>query len=109
MEAKTPKEFLEKVLPTKFKPDKAEGFEAIAQVNLAGAMGGNWTITVKNRKIDTKEGVAASPDITLKMADTDFVALVNGKLNAITAFMTGKLEFTGSMATGLRLLDMGFV
>jgi putative sterol carrier protein len=109
LEAKTPKEFFEKILPTKFKPDKAEGFDAVAQVNLAGANGGNWIITVKNHKIDAKEGVAANPDITLKMADTDFVTLVNGKLNAVTAFMTGKLEFNGSMATGLKLLDMGFM
>jgi putative sterol carrier protein len=109
LEIKTPKEFFEKILPTKFKPDKAEGFNAVAQVNLTGAMGGNWIITVKNQKIDTKEGVDANPDITLKMTDMDFVALVNGKLNAVTAFMTGKLEFNGSMSTGLKLLDMGFM
>ena len=109
MEAKTPKEFFEKILPTKFKQDKAEGFDAVAQVNLAGANGGNWIITIKNHKIDTEEGVAAKPDITLKMADADFVALVNGKLNAVTAFTTGKLEFNGSMAIGLKLLDMGFM
>jgi putative sterol carrier protein len=109
LEAKTPKEFFENVLPTKFKPDKAEGFDAIAQVNLTGATGGNWVITVKNRKMDAKEGVAANPNITLRMADADFMALVNGKLDAVTAFMTGKLEFNGSMATGLRLMDMGFI
>jgi putative sterol carrier protein len=109
LETKTPKEFFEKILLTKFKPDKAEGFEAVAQVNLTGPLGGNWIITVKNGKIETKEGIAANPDITLKMLDTDFMALVNGKLNAVTAFMTGKLEFNGSMATGLRLLDMGFM
>jgi len=109
MEARTPKEFFEKVLPTKFKPDKAEGFEAVAQANITGANGGNWIITVKNQKIYVKEGVDPHPDITLKMADTDFVALVNGKLNAVTAFMTGKLEFAGSMGTGLKLLDMGFM
>jgi len=109
VEVRTPKEFFEKVLPAKFKPEKAKGFEAVAQVNVVGVNGGNWIITVKNQKIDTKEGVDSKPDITLKMADTDFVALVNGKLNALTAFMTGKLEFAGSMSTGLRLLDMGFM
>jgi putative sterol carrier protein len=62
----------------------------------------------KNHKIDAKEGVAAHPNIMLKMADTNFVAMVNGKLKPVTAFMTGKLEFNGSTTTGLRLLDMGF-
>lgn len=109
MEVKTPEEFFENVLPTKFKPDKAKDFEAVAQVNIAGTNGGNWIITIKNQKIDTKEGVAPSPAITLKMTDTDFVDLVNGRLNAVNAFMTGKLEFNGSIATGLKLLDMGFM
>jgi putative sterol carrier protein len=109
MEVKTPKHFFEEVLPTKFNPDKSKGFESVAQVNIAGPNGGQWIITIKNQKIDTKEGTAPKPDITLKMTDTDFVALVNRKLNAVTAFMTGKLEFSGSMAAGLKLLDMGFM
>ena len=109
MEVKTPREFFEKILPTKFKPDNSQSFEAVAQVNIAGADGGNWIITVKNQKIDAREGIDPNPNITLKMADTDFVAMVNGKLSPVTAFMTGKLEFTGSMSTGLKLLDMGFM
>jgi len=109
LEVKTPEEFFEKALPTKFKPEKAKGFEAVAQVNITGTDGGHWIIKVKNQKIETKEGVAPSPAITLKMKDTDFIDLINGKLNAVNAFMTGKLEFTGSIATGLKLLDMGFI
>lgn len=109
MEVKTPKEFFEKVLPTKFNPEKAKNFEAAAQVDLAGTNGGKWIITIKNQKLQAKEGVDLSPAITLKMIDKDFVDLVNGKLNAVNAFMTGKLEFNGSMAIGLKLLDMGFM
>jgi len=109
LEVKTPKEFFEKVLPSKFNPDKAKSFEAVAQVNIAGANGGNWIVTIKNQKIETKEGIAPTPAITLRMMDKDFVDLVNDKLNAVNAFMTGKLEFNGSIAAGLRLLDMGFI
>jgi hypothetical protein len=50
LEVKTPKEFFEKTLPTKFNPDKAKGFEAVAQVNITGADGGNWIIIIKNEK-----------------------------------------------------------
>ena len=109
MEASTPKEFFEKNLPARFKPDKAKGFQAVAQASISGPSGGQWTITIRDQKIETKEGAAPKPDITFKMADRDFMDLVNGKLNAVTAFMTGKLEFNGNMATALRLLDMGFM
>jgi putative sterol carrier protein len=109
VEVKTPKEFFEEVLPTRFNSDKAVDFEAVAQVNLTGSNGGHWTITVKDQKIEIVEGDAPSPAIILKMKDTDFIDMVNGKLSAVNAFMTGKLEFNGSMATGLKLFDMGFV
>jgi putative sterol carrier protein len=35
--------------------------------------------------------------------------LVNGKLNAIGAFMAGKIEFKGSMSLGLKLIDLGIM
>lgn len=109
MEIRTPQEFFENVLPTKFKADKAKDFAATAQVDLTGPEGGQWIITIKDQKLQTAKGVAPKPDITLKMKDTDFVALVNSQLNAVQAFMTGRLEFQGSMAKGLKLLDMGFI
>jgi hypothetical protein len=48
MEVKTPKEFFEKVLPTKFNPDKAKDFEAVFQVDITGTNGGHWIITIRN-------------------------------------------------------------
>ena len=76
------RKLLKNFLRMSFQPNsnQAEGLYLAAQVDLAGAMGGNWIITVENQKIFTKQGIAANPDITLKMTDTDFVALVNGKL-----------------------------
>gem|GEM_PF-246493 len=109
MDVKTPQEFFEEVLPAKFKADKAKNFTATAQVDITGPEGGQWAITIKDQKLQTAKGVVPKPDITLKMKDADFVALVNSQLNAVQAFMTGKLEFQGSMAKGLKLLDMGFI
>jgi len=105
---KTPKEFLEKALSTKFNPDKAKGFEAVAQVNITGTDGGNWIITTKKPENRNKRW---SRRLARHHAQNEGhgVDLVNGKLNAVNAFMTGKLEFNGSMAIGLKLLDMGFM
>jgi hypothetical protein len=36
MEVKSPEEFFEKQLPTRFKPDKATGIDTIIQVSLSG-------------------------------------------------------------------------
>jgi putative sterol carrier protein len=109
MEAKTPEEFFQNVLRTKFKPDQAKDFSGVAQADIEGPEGGKWIITIKDGKLDVKKGVAENADITLKMKDTDFMSLINGNLNPVKAFMTGKLEFQGSMSKGLKLLDMGIL
>jgi len=109
MEAKTPREFFEKILPSKFSPEKAKGLQAVAQVNITGAGSGNWIITIANQKMEIREGLAPSADVTLKTTDKDFLEIVNHRLDAVTAFMTGRLEFNGSIATGLKLLNMGFM
>jgi putative sterol carrier protein len=106
MNVKTPREFFEKILPEKFDPAKVGNLNAVIQMNLTGPNGGDWTIAVKDQKMVIKEGNDLSPGISVKMADTDFVDLVNGKLNAASAFMSGKIQFKGSMSLGLKLVDM---
>jgi len=109
MNIKTPREFFEKTLPEKFEPAKAGNLDAVIQMNLTGPNGGDWTITVKDQKMVIKEGNEQSPGISVKMADVDFVDLMNGKLNAVSAFMSGKIQFKGSMSLGLKLIDMGIL
>jgi len=109
MEVKTPKEFFETVLPSRFKPEKAKGIDVIAQVNLNGPNGGDWTVTIKDQKINVQNGVHPSPKLTIGMTDTDFLDLVNDKLSAQKAFFTGKIKFKGDIALALKLRDTGFL
>ena len=109
MEAQTPQEFFQKILPTKFKPEKAEGVDVVAQLNVSGPEGGNWTVTVKDQKLQVTEGVHESPNLTLKMSPNDFMDMVNGKLSAEKAFFTGRVQFKGNISIALKLRDAGFL
>ena len=109
MEAKTPKEFLEKILPTRFNPNKAAGIDVVAQLNLTGTDGGNWVVTIKDQKLQVKEGIAPSPTLILKVAKNDFMDIVNGKLGAESAFFSGKIHFEGSLSLVLKLRDAGIL
>ena len=109
MEAKTPKDFFEKMLPNRFKPDKAVGIEVTVQVNIAGPNGGNWVVTIKNQQLEIEEGSNPSPTLSLEMAETDFVELINRKMSGEKAFLTGKLRFKGNMALALKLRETGFL
>jgi putative sterol carrier protein len=109
MEAKTPKEFFEKDLPTRFKPDKAAGIDVIAQLNLTGINRGEWVITIRDQKLQVTEGTHPAPSLTLKIAENDFMDIVNGKLSAEKAFFTGKIQFKGNISMALKLKDAGFL
>jgi putative sterol carrier protein len=109
MEAKTPKEFFEKILPARFKPEKARGIDVTAQVNLTGPNGGEWIVEIKEQKIAIREGTDPSPTLTIGMAEADFIDLVNDKLSAQKAFFTGKIKFKGDITLALKLRDAGFL
>ena len=108
-EAKTPKDFFEKVLPSRFKPDKAADIDVTVQVKITGSNGGNWAVTIKNQKLDIKEGTHPSPTLSLEIAETDYIDLINGKISGEKAFLTGKLRFKGNIALALKLRETGFL
>lgn len=52
------------------------------------------------------EGVADAPSVTIAMDAVDFVAMIRGELNAVTAFMTGRVRLSGDMMLAMRLPDL---
>ena len=109
METNTPKDFFEKALPARFKPEKSAGIDVVAQINVTGPEGGNWTVAVKDQKVQIMEGTHPSPSLTLKMNEKDFMDLVNGRLSAEKAFFTGRVQFKGNISVALKLRDAGFL
>ena len=109
MEVKTPSEFFKKVLPARFKPEKTKGIDVIAQVNIDCSNGGEWTVTIRDQRMEVAEGTHQSPALVIGMAEADFLDLVNGKLSSEKAFFTGKIKFKGNITVALRLRDAGFL
>ena len=108
-EVKTPKDFFEKILPNKFKPEKAAGINVTVQVNITGPNGGDWVVTIKNQQLKVEEGTHPSPTLELKIAETDYMDLVNGKMSGEKAFITGRLRFKGNIGLALKLRETGFI
>ncbi|MBI5958378.1 MAG: SCP2 sterol-binding domain-containing protein [Chloroflexi bacterium] len=86
-----------------FKPDKAEGVDAIFQFVLTGDNGGNYWIKVANKQADVHEGENEAPTMVVTATADDYLALVNGDLNPMMAFMQGKIKVKGEMALALKL------
>jgi putative sterol carrier protein len=109
MEIKTSQEFFENTLSTKFKPEKAKDIEVVVQVNLTGDIPNNWVITIKDQKIQSKQGITTEPTLTLKTSEENFLDLINGKISVERAFFSGKINFKGDITTALKLKDAGFL
>jgi putative sterol carrier protein len=65
-----------------------------------------YHFTVANEAIDVKPGKHDSPNITITMKESDYLDMINGKLNGQMAFMMGKLKIAGDMGLALKLQSL---
>ena len=66
-------------------------------------MATQYYFCIANEAIEVQTGTHASPNITISMKESDYLDMINGKLNGQMAFMSGKLKITGDMGLAMRL------
>jgi putative sterol carrier protein len=89
-----------------FQSDKAEGVDAIFQFDLTGDNGGKYWVKVQNKQPEVHEGQHADPTMTLTATADDYMAIVNGELAPVSAFMQGRVKVKGDMGLALKLQAM---
>jgi 3-hydroxy-3-methylglutaryl CoA synthase/NAD(P)-dependent dehydrogenase (short-subunit alcohol dehydrogenase family)/putative sterol carrier protein len=84
-------------MPDLFQPGAAAGVDVTFQFNISGPGGGDWAVVVRDGQCTVSAGAHGSPNTTLKMADADLIALVEGRLPAMQAYTSGKLKIEGDL------------
>jgi putative sterol carrier protein len=94
------------IMVQRFIPAKAEGVNAIIQFNLSGDNGGQFWLRIADGKCEAGQGQAENPKMTLKAAADDWYAVSSGQLNAMQAFMSGKIKIEGDMGMAMKMQTM---
>ena len=89
-----------------FNPSAATGLDVVYQFNISGPEGGIWAFKIANGACDLVEGGVENPSVEIALADQDWMAIRDGKLNSQMAFMQGKLKIKGDMNLAMKLQSM---
>jgi putative sterol carrier protein len=88
---------------SRFRADAAAGEKIAYHFKIEGA--GDWCIKIEDRTIQIASGDCAFPsDLTITMAESDFLLLANGKEGLQLLFMTGRIRIEGSLPSALKLM-----
>jgi putative sterol carrier protein len=86
-----------------FEPSKAKGVHARYQWDLSGPDGGQWWIEVNDGTYKMGKGKIEHPNVTFVATDKDWVAVSNGQLGGLWAYLTGRLKISGDQALARKL------
>lgn len=83
--------------------EKLKGMDATILFDIKGEDGGLWTVDIDDGAVSFEEGQVGSPDVTVGATAQDLLALVNGDLNPMAAFMRGRLKVKGDMSVAMQI------
>ncbi len=87
-------------------PAKLANLDAVFQFEITGDNGGTFHAKVADGKAEVVEAAHDNPNVTIIISLEDFDKLIDRKLNATTAFMSGKLKVKGDMAMAMKLQSL---
>lgn len=85
------------LMPELFLPEKAQGLTVSVYYQVTGEGGGDYTCLIENGAFRLQREPKADATSTVVIAAEDWIALNEGKLDPMQAFMTGKLKGTGDL------------
>lgn len=93
-------------MPKRWLPDKAAGIHATIQLDLSGDQLRQTRFIISDGTLEIQPGPADHPNLTLTASAADYLAMSNGDLDAVKAYMQGKLKAKGDLGLALKFQSM---
>jgi putative sterol carrier protein len=86
-----------------FNPSAAAGMNKTIQLSITGNDAGIYALKIAHQTCELIPGGVEKPDLTLTLSDVNWLAIVEGKLEAMNAFFTGKVKASGDMTLAMAI------
>jgi len=93
-------------LEQRFVPSAAKGVDAVFQWELAGDGGGTFHAHVHDGRVEVKRGAHEGAAVCLAMSADDYVRIVNGELDGVAAFTSGRSKVKGSLTLAMKMRSL---
>jgi putative sterol carrier protein len=90
-------------LVARFRSEAGEDVRATYQLYLTGDGGGAWNLTIADGRCHLADGDAERPDVTITITANDWAHLLSGQLDALSAYLSGRLQIAGDLSLATRL------
>jgi sterol carrier protein 2 len=106
LEHTSPAQFFRETLPQRLErdPEHVRRIGGVFEFVIEGDDGGVWTLDTQALQIH--EGPATRMNCRIRISAADFLDLLAGRINDMTAFATRKLKVEGNIALSLRLRSL---
>jgi long-chain acyl-CoA synthetase len=101
-----PVAYLFEGMPGRFLPEKAAGVDASVSYQITGGGGGEWTIRIKDGSLALTQEILPSPTVYIVASDRNYRDVATGKLDSVTAVVTGKMSVEGDVAFMARFREL---
>ncbi|MEO8973392.1 MAG: SCP2 sterol-binding domain-containing protein [Ktedonobacteraceae bacterium] len=93
-------------MPSIFNKAAAAGMTKTFQWNISGDQASKWAFKIVNGDGELIPGGVDKADITINVSDQNWLAIIDGKLDPMNAFMTGKVKISGDMMLAMKLQQL---
>jgi putative sterol carrier protein len=87
----------------RFRSEAGREVRATYQLYLTGDGGGAWNLTIADGKCHLADGDAERPDVTITISLDEWSQLLSGELDALSAYLSGRLQIAGDLSLATRL------